>query len=603
MAESGPRRKLAAILAADVVGFSKMMGENEDRTLRNLKACRSLTDEAIKLNHGRIFGSAGDSVIAEFASPVDAVVAATEFQRNLRDRNEGVSDEDQMLFRVGLNLGDVIIEGENLYGDGINVAARLEASAEPGGITLSGKFHDEVCRKLDMSFVSTGEQVMKNITNPVPTYKIEVSSLPKTEASSETETIIESSSEVKGSISEQALDEKPPAIVVLPFVNMSGDPEQEYFADGITEDIITNLSLWKTFPVISRNSSFTYKGKSVNLKQVSEEMGVRYIVEGSVRKGGNKVRITAQLIDATEDHHIWSERWDRNLDDIFEVQDEVSSSIAAQVSPAVKGQEQNRVVRKQTKNMNAWDEYLRGLSIFNSNGDYLEVKKHCYKSIELDSQLSDSYILICRCLRNEIHNHELGKQDQRAVNEAEFHEKAKKAFELDPKNPEALIILSVSANIKRDLKQRVELMKKALEVNPNHATANLEYGLSITNFGEYKKAKEHILKSIELNPTSANEIFPNSALMFCHMGLKDFENALDDVNKSLEIEPDFSGALGFKASLLAHLDRVEEAKDFLAQYQEKRPNVKNISDYEKVAPTIIKEVLIEGLVKAGMPNE
>ena len=458
-------------------------------------------------------------------------------------------------------------------------------------------------RKLDMSFVSTGEQEMKNITNPVPTYKIEVSSLPKTEASSETEPIIETSAEDQGSTSDQVLADKPPAIVVLPFSNMSGDPEQEYFADGITEDIITNLSLWKTFPVISRNSSFTYKGKSVNLKEVSEEMGVRYIVEGSVRKGGNKVRITAQLIDATEDHHIWSERWDRNLDDIFEVQDEVSSSIAAQVSPAVKGQEQNRVVRKQTKNMNAWDEYLRGLSIFNSKGDYLEVKEQCYKSIELDSQLSDAYILICRCLRNEIFEHGLGKQDQRAANEAEFHEKSKKAFELDPKNPEALIILSVSANIKRDLKQRVELMKKALEINPNHATANLEYGLSITSFGEYEKAKEHILKSIELNPTSANELFPNTSLMFCHMGLRDFENALDDINKSLEIDPDFSGALGFKASLLAHLDRVEEAKDFLAQYQEKRPAVKNTSDYEKVAPTIIKEVLIEGLVKAGMPNE
>jgi len=241
MAESGPRRKLAAILAADVVGFSKKMGENEDRTLRNLKACRSLTDEAIKLNHGRIFGSAGDSVIAEFASPVDAVVAATEFQRNLRDRNESATDEDQMLFRVGLNLGDVIIEGDNLYGDGVNVAARLEASAEPGGITLSGKFHDEVCRKLDMSFVSTGEQVMKNITNPVTTYKIEVSALPKAEASSKTEPIIETSAEDKGSTSDQALDEKPPAIAVLPFANMSGDPEQEYFADGITEDIITKM--------------------------------------------------------------------------------------------------------------------------------------------------------------------------------------------------------------------------------------------------------------------------------------------------------------------------------------------------------------------------
>ena len=603
MAESGPRRKLAAILAADVVGFSKLMGEDEDRTLRNLKACRALTDEAIKINHGRVFGSAGDSIIAEFASPVDAVVAATEFQRNLRDRNEGVSDEDQMLFRVGLNLGDVIIEGDNLYGDGVNVAARLEATAEPGGITLSGKFHDEVCRKLDMSFVSTGEQVMKNITNPVPTYKIEVSALPKTEAKSETESIVETSAEYQASASDQGLDEKPPAIIVLPFSNMSGDPEQEYFADGITEDIITNLSLWKTFPVISRNSSFTYKGKSVNLKEVSREMGVRYIVEGSVRKGGNKVRITAQLIDATEDHHLWSERWDRNLDDIFEVQDEVSSSIAAMVSPAVKDQEQNRVVRKQTKNMNAWDEYLQGLSIFNRNGDYDEVKDHCYKSINLDPKLSDAYILICRCLRNEILEHGRGKQEKRAANEAEFHEKAKKAFELDPKNPEALIILSVAANIKKDYKQRVELMKKALEINPNHSVANLEYGLSITSIGEFEKAKEYIHKSLELDPTSVNEIYTHLSLMFCHMGLRDFENALDDINKLIEIDPVFAGALGFKASALAHLDRIEESKDFLVQYQEKRPEVKNTSDYEKVAPTIIKEVLIEGLIKAGMPNK
>ena len=332
-------------------------------------------------------------------------------------------------------------------------------------------------------------------------------------------------------------------------------------------------------------------------------MGVRYIVEGSVRKGGNKVRITAQLIDATGDHHLWSERWDRNLDDIFEVQDEVSSSIAAMVSPAVKDQEQNRVVRKQTKNMNAWDEYLQGLSIFNRNGDYDEVKEHCYKSINLDSQLSDAYILICRCLRNEILEHGRGKQEKRAANEAEFHEKAKKAFELDPKNPEALIILSVSANIKHDYKQRVELMKKALEINPNHAVANLEYGLSITSIGEFEKAKEYIHKSVELNPTSVNEIYTHLSLMFCHMGLKDFENALDDINKLIEIDPVFAGALGFKASALAHLDRVEESKDFLAQYQEKRPEVKNTSDYEKVAPTIIKEVLIEGLIKAGMPNE
>ena len=588
MAESSPRRKIAVILATDVVGYSTKMEENEDQTLKNLKVCRSIIDGLVEEYHGRIFNTAGDSVLVEFQSAVEAVICGSEFQNTIKERNNSVPEEEQMEFRLGINMGDVVIEGDNLYGEGVNVAARLEALAQPGGVCLSKNVHEIVNKKTDFQFHDLGEQTVKNTV----VHAVDVT----LDGTSQREL-------PESTTGQQSSTEKPPAIAVLPFVNMSGDSEQEYFADGITEDIITNLSLWKTFPVISRNSSFTYKGKSVNLKEVSEEMGVRYIVEGSVRKGGNKVRITAQLIDATEDHHIWSERWDRNLDDIFEVQDEVSSSIAAQVSPAVKGQEQNRVVRKQTKNMNAWDEYLRGLSIFNRKGDYGEVKEHCYKSIELDSQLSDAYILICRCLRNEIFEHGLGKQDQRAANEAEFHEKAKKAFELDPKNPEALIILSVSANIKRDLKQRVELMKKALEINPNHAVANFEYGLSITSFGEYEKAKEYIFKSVELNPTSINETYTHTCLMFCDMGLRDFENALDNINKAIEVDPDHTGALGFKASILAHLDRVEESKDFLAQYQEKRPAVKNISDYEKVAPTIIKEVLIEGLIKAGMPNE
>ena len=342
MSDSKPRRKLAAILAADVVGFSKMMGENEDRTLKNLKACRSLTDESIISNHGRIFGSAGDSIIAEFASPVDAVIAATEFQRNLSLRNEEVTEENKMMFRVGLNLGDVIVEEDNLYGDGVNVASRLEALAEPGGITLSGKFHDEVSRKLDMSFVSTGDQEMKNIQNPIPTFKIELTELEKTESGSVPEII----DPISKSVSEEKTNSnKPPAIAVLPFANMSGDSEQEFFVDGITEDIITNLSLWRNFPVISRNSSFTYKEKTQNLRAVSEELGARYIVEGSVRKGGNRIRITAQLIDAEEDHHLWSKKWDRSIDDIFEVQDEVSRSIAAQVNPTLGSYERERIER------------------------------------------------------------------------------------------------------------------------------------------------------------------------------------------------------------------------------------------------------------------
>ena len=585
MAASSTRRKIAVILATDVVGYSTKMEENEEQTLKNLKVCRNIIDELIEEHHGRIFNTAGDSILVEFQSAVEAVICGSEFQNTIKERNNSVPEEEQMEFRVGINMGDVVIEGDNLYGEGVNVSARLEALAQPGGVCLSKNVHDIVNKKTNFQFHDLGEQIVKNTVLHAVDVTLNGTSLRKLQ---------ETKNEQNSST------EKPPAIAVLPFANMSGDPEQEYFVDGITEDIITNLSLWKTFPVISRNSSFTYKGKSVNLKEVSRELGVHYIVEGSVRKGGNKVRITAQLIDATEDHHLWSERWDRNLDDIFEVQDEVSSSIAAMVSPAIKGQEQDRVVRKQTKNMNAWDEYLRGLSIFNNNGDYQNVKEYCYKSINLDPKLSDAYILICRCLRLEIYNPK--KQDQRAANEAELHEKANKAFELDLKNPEALIVLSFLANIKQDLKQRIELMKKALEINPYHAVANFEYGLSLTSFGEFEKAKEYMLKSVELNPISINDTYTNTMLMFSNLGQKDFENALGYINKALEIEPDFTGGIGFKSSILAHLGRIEESKDFLAQYQEKRPAVKNISDYEKVAPTIIKEVLIEGLLKAGMPK-
>ena len=375
MSENKPRRKLAAILAADVVGFSKMMGKNEDRTLKNLKACRTITDESIVSNHGRIFGSAGDSIIAEFASPVDAIVAATEFQRSLKQRNQEVDEEHQMKFRVGLNLGDVIIEDENLYGDGVNVAARLEALAEPGGISLSGKFHDEVCRKLDMSFISTGEQEMKNIHNPVLTYKVELSHLPEL-SKKDTSQIKEP--EVSEPIEEG--NSKPPAIAVLPFTNMSGDPEQEYFADGITEDIITNYLCGK-HSLSSPETPVSHSKKTTNLKETAKQLSVKYIVEGSVRKGGNKVRITAQLIDASEDHHLWSKKWDRSIDDIFEVQDEVSSSIAALVAPAVKSVEETRITKKPTTNISAWDYYLRALSLYNNKESSDVVKEFCFKSI------------------------------------------------------------------------------------------------------------------------------------------------------------------------------------------------------------------------------
>jgi adenylate cyclase len=608
MANSGPRRKLAAILAADVVGFSKMMGENEDRTLSNLKACRTLTDEAIKLNHGRIFGSAGDSVIAEFASPVDAVVAATEFQRNLRDRNEGVSDEDQMLFRVGLNLGDVIIEGDNLYGDGVNVAARLEAAAEPGGITLSGKFHDEVSRKLDMSFISTGEQVMKNITNPVPTYKIEVSALPKAEASTETKPSIETSSEDQGSTLDRSLDEKPPAIAVLPFANMSGDPEQEYFADGISEDIITNLSLWRTFPVISRNSSFTFRGQSHNLKQVAQELGARYIVEGSVRKGGNRVRITAQLIDTDEDHHLWSEKWDRTLEDIFDVQDEVSEAIARRVAPSVTGHEQVRLIRKRPDNLSAWEEYLQGLRCFHErqhtdqeDPGLEQARQHFERAVQLEPSHSDAHAYLGMTSMIEL-TQRITKDPGKTLDEIMSH--GRKAESLNPENPLALMSIAAAYFFRGDHPTALDYAQRAVKFNPSNSSGLFWQGLVQVHIGEYQQGEESILKGIELNPAAPNMNHYNATHYFALLGQERYDEALVAIDKALR-QHKSGHHLGFRAAVLGHLERGSEGKAALNQYLTLRPNLKTRDDYRSifVPKSALADPIIEGLVQAGWEPE
>ena len=579
-------RKIAVIFVTDVVAFSKMMEKNEDETLRSFRSCRDILDNLFKEHGGRIFNTAGDSVLAEFQSAVSAVICAKEFQKLVRERNANVSEDAAMEFRIGLNMGDVIVEGENLYGEGVNVAARLEALSQPGGVCLSKSILDFVNKKTELVFNNLGEQKVKNTT--VHAYDLADPELEKRSLeSADTEKTEEAS--------------KPPAIAVLPFKNMSGDEEQEYFADGITEDIITNLSLWKTFPVISRNSSFTYKGKDVNLKNISEELGVRYVVEGSVRKGGNKVRITAQLIDATEDHHLWSNKWDRSLDDIFEVQDEVSSAIAAVVSPAVKEQEGKRVVKKQTKNINAWDEYLRALSCYNNRESNEVIREHCYKSIELDPKISDTYVLLCYSGYGEIFNHE--KQDKRSENEAIYHQNAQRAYDLDPDNPDAIIVLSRSFNLKKEYDKRLSLMEKAVKINPNHAAANYDYGLALTNIKDFEKAKEHALKALELTPSGPDrERYLQGGLWLIHIGLKDFDEAIKSMEYMLEKNPGFTGAYGFMASLHALKGNIDIAKGHLAKYQELRPKVKTLKDYEKVAPTIVKEIIMDGLEKAGMPK-
>src|SRR5271166_2324532 len=313
-------RRLAAILAADVAGYSRLMGADEEGTLERLKALRrEHFDPKIADHHGRIVKTTGDGLLVEFASVVDAVRCAVEIRRGMAERNAEVPEVKRVEFRIGVNLGDIILDEDDIFGDGVNIAARLEALAEPGGICLGGSAHEQVRDKLDLAFEDLGEQQVKNITRPVRVYRIRLGEAPTAAASP---------------AAALALPDKP-SIAVLPFQNMSGDPEQEYFTDGMVEDVITELSRFRALSVIARNSTFTYKGKAVDVKQVGRELGVRYIVEGSIRKAGERVRVTAQLIDAATGNHLWAERYDRTLEDVFAVQEEVTRSIVAAVAPSV----------------------------------------------------------------------------------------------------------------------------------------------------------------------------------------------------------------------------------------------------------------------------
>ncbi len=586
MTEKKIDRKIAVIFVTDVVGFSKLMETNEAETLQSFRTCKEILDNLFTEHSGRIFNTAGDSVLAEFQSAVSAVICASEFQKLIKERNANVATDSQMHFRIGINMGDVIVEGENLYGDGVNVAARLEALSQPNGVCLSKSIHDFVAQKTELLFNDIGEQKVKN-TN-VHAFDLALAELEKRSISN-------------SKTDQEDIINTPPSIAVLPFLNLSNDEEQEYFADGITEDIISNLSLWKTFPVISRNSSFSFKGTKEKSAVIAKALGVSYLVEGSVRKAGNKVRITAQLNFALEDKQIWSKRWDRSLEDIFEVQDEVSQSVAALISPALKDQERLKLTNKPKKNFGAWDEYLQGLSIYNSDvfmRDSDKVIEHCKRALALDANFCDAYVLYCHVLQGTIYNHE--KQGQRTENEKLFHQLAEKAVAIDPENPEALSTLSLSYSIKRDYQKRLELAEKALEINPNHPRTNFHYGQALSNFGRFEETLKYVNKAIELDPFSKRNY--EGFFVLLYIALKDWDNALHWCDTLNERAP-HSRFIGWRAAILGNMGNLEDAKKYLSIFQKERPEIKSTTDYEKVAPLIIKDVLIDGLRAAGLQDE
>ena len=591
-------RKIAVIFVTDVVGFSKLMEINEDETLKSFRACRDLLDKLFAEHGGRVFNTAGDSVLAEFQSAVSAVVCANEFQKLLKERNNSVSDDAKMSFRIGLNMGDVIVEGENLYGDGVNVAARLEALSQPGGVCLSKSIMDFVNRKTELLFNDLGEQKVKNTL--VHAFDLENPDLEKRSIIDENTAAAASAKIVEGSV--------PPTIAVIPFVNLSTDPEQEFFADGITEDTISYFSKSKTFPVVSINSVMKFKNSKEATKDIAKDLSANYLVQGSIRKGGNKVRISAKLTDALEDTQIWSQTWDRSLDDVFEVQDEVSQKVSALALPAIITNEQNTLNNKDLKIFSAWDEFLHSLNSYDKSGAAKNIEekiKHVYeaiehaeKSIALDKNLTDAYNVLASCLF--FLRLESSLQHDREKNETRFREVSEKSYSLDPNNPDSVMNMAFLFRISNDETKYKEFVNKAVEINPHHSRSLQAKGMLYLNECDYDNAIDFLNRAHEINPKGVP--FYETMLLFCHLGKNDWISANQSVDRSMR-ENDHSRFHAFKAIVLAHEGKIDESKEWLKKYQENRPEIKTIDDYEQVVPQInqeVKDILLNGMRKAGL---
>ena len=561
MSEQKPRRKLAAILAADVVGFSKKMGENEDRTLRNLKACRTLTDESIEAHHGRVFGSAGDSVIAEFASPVDAIVAAVEFQRNLRDRNLKITPEDQMEFRVGLNLGDVIVEGDNLYGDGVNVAARLEPLAEPGGICVSGKFHDEVRRKLDLGFVSKGAQEMKNIEEPVHTFNVLMG-----HETEEVSQISSSAPSAAPTVRQPSANEKP-RLIVLPFNNLSNVEDNDFLVDGIVEDLITEFSRINSIEVISRNTAFSLKGKEIENTKIAAEFGIDFIATGSIRSSGNRIRISVDLTDPATGSSIWSERYDGTMDDVFEVQDEIVRKVIVALVGKLEMAGLERAKRKPTENLTSYEYLLRGRDFHHkfSKEGVLSAIEMLDKSIEADPNNAQAYAWRACSL-----GQGLGRGYLEGDQETHFQKLQsliQKALELDENDLECNRILCELNKLFEDFEQSEFYGKKAYDMNSNDPRVVCAYGelLVLTNRAE--EGTDLLIKAYELDPVG--------------MGASNADKRLGDVMFGSYVKGDYQQCLVYDKKIGRKQPIAWAAKiaslESLNQSQEKESELKKFA--------------------------
>jgi TolB-like protein/class 3 adenylate cyclase/tetratricopeptide (TPR) repeat protein len=549
-------RKLAAIFAADVEGYSRLMGLDEVGTLRTLNRYRAIIDPLIASHHGRIFTTAGDSLVADFASAVDAVECAIGAQEAIAKENADRPAGEQMRFRIGIHVGDIMVQGDNLFGDAVNIAARLEALAEPGAICVSGVVRDHIGTKLPVGFIDLGEQQVKNITQPIKAYRIRGETSPPI-------------AQISGS--SLPLPDKP-SIAVLPFANMSGDPEQEYFADGMVEEIITALSRIRWLFVIARNSTFTYKGRSIDVKQVGRELGVRYVLEGSVRKAGQRVRITGQLIDAITGTHLWADRFDGSMEDVFDLQDKVAFSVAGVIEPTLQAAEIRRASERPTRDSTAYDLYLRAFPhVFSFEKERIALALDLLRNaIERDPDYGPALAAAALC------HHQLelnGWTKDRDSNRQTALDLVRRALRSAADDPDVLGRAAlVLGRFNEDIDVAIGLIDHCLTINPSFAVGWHWSGILRIWAGQPDLALEHFETALRLSPRDrlAFYLIGTGEALFLQ---RRFAEAVAKLLRALEQLPTHAVPYRLAACCYAHMGRLEEARKIVGRLRQITPVV------------------------------
>lgn len=627
------KRKLTAILNADVEGYSRLMRENEETTIRTLTTYREVMATLIQKYRGRVVDSPGDNLLAEFASVVDAVRCAVEIQRELAERNAELPPENKMVFRIGVNLGDVVEEDGRIYGDGVNIAARLESICEGGGICISGTAFEQIEHKLDLEFEDDGEHEVKNITKPVRVYRL--SSYPGAAAHSTVETkwvlqrkwhkaalavaalliigvaalaiwnfFLRSATPTVETASTYRmvfpLPDKP-SIAVLPFTNMSDDPQQEYFCDGVAEDLITDLSKISGIFVIARNSTFAYKGKPVKIKQVAEELGVRYVLEGSVRKVENKVRITAQLIDAINGHHIWAERYTGIMDDVFNLQDKITQKIIGSLTVKLTANEKKQIAFKGTENIEAYDAFLQGWDHYlrSTPEAFREAIPFFKKAVELDPNYGQPYAALALTYWGSSYTHYwaemlgLSSIQEGRLLARHYLEKALKM----PTSLSHRVASSMALN-RRQFKEGIEEAERAIALNPNDASCHYTMAEALVYSGNPNKGIEYIETAMRLDPRF--QTGPLYLIGIAHFSMGQYEKAVSLLERALKRIPASGQHLLPLIAAYAHLGRFQEAKEVADVVEQTKRLQYTIYQFPFKDPVVIAR-FEDGLFKAGYP--